>query len=147
MKLIFGEDQRVLDWVAERIRYYTKGPADQCATIGFEDDGRLVAGVVFSRLTYDRDGVPNDMDFAIAVDAGAQRFSRRIVKTIFRYAFGQSKCRRVTTYIASDNERSWRGVEGLGFKREGCLREAIQPGVDLFIYGLLRNECRFWREA
>ena len=48
--------------------------------------------------------------------------------------------------IASDNYKSIRFCEHLGFVREGCIREGVGPGKDLLKYGLLKSECRFLGE-
>ena len=45
-KFIYGEDQRVSEYVKQRIPYAQYG-FDKCVTIGVEQDSVLVAGIVF----------------------------------------------------------------------------------------------------
>lgn len=50
--------------------------------------------------------------------------------------------------VASDNNESRSLIERLGFKHEGSVRAFYEDGVDLLIYGMLRDEAiklRWWK--
>lgn len=147
MRLVFGRDAEVIDWVAQRVSYFSKEALGPCVAIGLERDGKLAAGIICSSMTLDPAGKPNDMEFTIAHDMGGGLVGPGVLRALFGYVFGQAGCRRITTYIAGDNERSRSTVERMGFKQEGRLRDGIGPGLDLFIYGLMRDECRYWRRV
>ena len=75
--------------------------------------------------------------------AGEGWLSRRTLRVLLGYPFGQLGCHRITAIVAKKNRRSRRLVEGLGFKLEGVAREGMRPGVDACIYSLLKRECRW----
>lgn len=45
--------------------------------------------------------------------------------------------------IAVDNSKSIDAARRLGFVCEGRLREASDNGKDMWIYSMLKNECRW----
>ena len=60
------------------------------------------------------------------------------------YAFDVLGLDRITAEVIADNTRSLRMLEGVGFVREGVMRESIQRDgqrVDELVLGLLRREC------
>ncbi|MCC7117588.1 MAG: GNAT family N-acetyltransferase [Anaerolineales bacterium] len=60
-----------------------------------------------------------------------------------RFAFTELNLRRVTLTVFEYNPRAIRSYEKAGFKREGCLRQALlKDGKrwDLFYMGILREE-------
>lgn len=145
MRLVLDRPDDVIEAVAARVRHFNKEAIGPCAAIGFERGGELIGGVLCSNLTKDRHGSPHDMEFTVAFDNPGGLCGPSILRALFGYVFGQVGCWRVTTYIASDNPKSFGLAERMGFLREGCLRDGIERGVDLLIYGLKRSDCRFWR--
>lgn len=144
MKPVFGQDRRVIEWVAARIRRFP--PAIRATTIGFErPGGELGCGIVYTDFCNDLDGKPNDIGLTIAFDKEGLT-GPGLLRAAFAYPFGQLGVRRITTYIASDNAPSLALAERLGFVLEGRMREQIGPGIDQIVYGMKRDECRFWRE-
>ena len=65
---------------------------------------------------------------------------------IIEYLFSNRAIRRIKEAAFSDNQKSCKTFEALGFKREGVLREhvVLNSGKinDLYIYGMLREEWR-----
>lgn len=106
------------------------------ANIGWERDGRIVSGLVYT----DFNG--NNVTAGIAT---VQPLTRQFLKAIFDYPFRQLGVKRMTACIESDNAASHRLVERLGFQKEAVLTDAGRRG-DLHIYRLFRHECR-WLEA
>lgn len=146
MKVVLGQDQRVIDWVAERVRRFPRRLIAATA-IGFErPNGELGCGVVYQNFCRDLDGKPNEVEQTLAFDNNAGLTGPGMLRVAFGYPFGQLGVRRLTTYVASDNEKSLNVVRRLGYVHEGTLRDAVHPGIDFLIYGMKRDECRFWRE-
>lgn len=133
-KTIYGQDDRVSRWVAERIDEEFIGKVN---TLGLEEDGKLIAGVVFNQYTG-----PGIMAH-VAADPTKRWMNRDFLYRAFAYPFIQLECRRVTGLVRVDNLPAQKFDEHLGFKREGVLRQACDDGSDLIVYGMLREECRW----
>jgi len=74
----------------------------------------------------------------------------RIADLMLDVAFDRLRLRRVTTFFRSDNLRSERLVNRLGFQPEGRMREAWFAGgrfLDCIVVGLLREEWHARRES
>jgi RimJ/RimL family protein N-acetyltransferase len=130
-RLVFGEDERVANWVRERLPNFL-GWNGHYVAIGYERK-RLCGGVVFTQYS------GANIVIACALEAA---LTRRFLRAIFYYPFLQLKCRRVTALIDDDNLRSCRLVESAGFEFEGRMKHATETG-DVLIYGLLRERCRW----
>lgn len=131
-RLLFGEDQRVADWVQTRLPDF-QGWNGAYVAIGYVRKGILAGGVVFSMYS------GANICIACALDAP---LTRRFMRAIFYYPFLQLKCRRVTALVNAQNLSSRELVEHAGFKEEGCMREAT-PDDDVIVYGMTRAECRW----
>lgn len=132
------DDERIIDWVMANSHYFNAGFAK---AIAVEDKGELIAGVVFHNFKN------NNITLSIASKPEKHWSSHEFLKHIFRYVFDVCKCNRATAQVSSDNTKSIRYVEHLGFVREGAMREAGLNGQDILIYGMLRKECRFINEV
>lgn len=74
----------------------------------------------------------------------------RIAVVLLDVAFDRLRLRRVTTFFRSDNARSTRLTQRVGFREEGRLREAWFAGgryFDCMVVGLLREEWQARRDA
>lgn len=138
-RLIIADGERVIPYVDKQIGGREHLPLDSFCLGMTDDDGELQGGVVFTNF----DGVGVTLH-----SAGKTRMwlNRMFLKAIFSYPFKQLKCRRLTTIVRADNPHAKLVAEKAGFKLEGCLREAEPDGCDLYIYGMLKDECR-WLEA
>lgn len=132
-KLIFDQPARVAQWVYSRLPH-TDDATAFCA-IGLESAGELVAGVVYNSYT------GFDIDMSAATEPHLLWRPQWLVP-IFRYPFVQLRCRRVSAGAASRNRASIAVLLHLGFKPEGCKREAL-PDDDLLLFGMKRDECRY----
>src|SRR5690348_14450474 len=103
--LIFGQDQRVADWVRSRLPDFI-GWNGYYVAIGYEREGDLTGGVVFTQFS------GCNIVIACALEAP---LTRRFLRGIFFYPFHQLKCRRVTALIDSKNLKSRSLVEHAGF--------------------------------
>lgn len=114
MRLVFGDDRAVSDWVANRIEEIeTFGP---CAAIGVADGNRPVAGVVYHEY------IEKYKTMQISVAATTPRWAQKgIIYALLSYPFDQVGVRKLWSVVRSGNERALKFNLGLGFKQEGIL--------------------------
>lgn len=132
--VIYGQNERVIDWVGKRVNELDFGSANG---IGLEEDGELIAGVVFNLYT------GPSISMHVAAVPGKRWMTKEYLWRCFAYPFLQLKCNRITGLVRADNYEAQRFDEHLGFKREGVMRRACDDGADMLVYGMLREECRF----
>jgi RimJ/RimL family protein N-acetyltransferase len=132
--LVYGQDKRVRDWVAERIG---ENLDDAEVAIGIEEDGELIAGVAYNMYT----GAAICMN--VAATPGKRWTTKEFMYAFFAYPFIQLKCRRVTGLVRMSNEAAKKFDEHVGFIQEGVIREAFEDGEDAILYGMLKSECRY----
>lgn len=133
-RTVYGEDDRVKAWVGARVGEEEFGPGH---AIGLEQDGELVAGVVFNLYT------GPSICMHVAAEPGRRWMNRDFLYRVFAYPFVQLGCHRVTGLVPADNIVARKFDEHLGFVFEGRLRKARSDGSDMYLYGMLKEECRF----
>lgn len=134
-KIITGEDERVAAFVADRIGM--RGAFGSCASIGLEEDGQLIAGVVYTDY--------NGSNVAMHVGAIGRRWmTREFLWFCFYYPFEQMKVKRITGVVDDSNHAAKAFDENLGFALEATLENAGRSG-NLLIYRMLKEDCRFLR--
>jgi RimJ/RimL family protein N-acetyltransferase len=133
--VIYGQDERVCDWVNSRLNENFVGAVG----IGLEENGELIAGVVFDNYT--KAGI----NMHVAAVPGRRWMTREYLFRCFAYPFIQLNCLRITGLVREDNLDAQRFNEHLGFKREGLLREAYLDKQNVIVYGMLQRECRWLR--
>lgn len=136
-QVVFGQDQRVLDWVGALIDEPDFGPGSH--GIGLEEDGELIAGVVFNMYT------GPSICMHVAAVPGSRWMNREFLCVAFAYPFVQLDCNRVTGLVRVDNEQALKFDQHLGFQIEGRLRRAASDGTDMYVLGMLKDECRHLR--
>ena len=99
-------------------------------------DGELLAGVLYE----DYNGA--NLLTHIAATTSGHWMTREYLWFIFYYPFVQLNCKRITSIVASSNQKSARFVEHLGFKLEATLKDA-HPGGDLLVYVMHKIDCRW----
>ena len=98
---------------------------------------RLAGGILYSDLR------PNS-DVWMSIFTQNKRWCcRRVLRGIFEIAFNVWNCRRINALIDCDNIKSLKLALGVGFKIEGIMREYRQYGKNVFVLGMLKNECKF----
>jgi RimJ/RimL family protein N-acetyltransferase len=135
--MVYGQDARVRSWVAERVDEDRFQDTD--VAIGIEEDGELIAGVVYNMYT------GPSISMHVAAVPGKRWLTREFLFRFFAYPFIQLRCRRVTGLVREDNLAAQQFDEHIGFVREGLLRNACDDGQNMILYGMLREECR-WLE-
>lgn len=136
-RVILNERDRCAEWARQRIPHVPSW-GEWCEAIGLEEDGELLAVVVFNLYS------SADIAMHIAAVPGRRWMTREFLRVAFRYPFVQLGCRRVSGYVPASNADAQRFDEHLGFQREGLMRHAL-PDDDIIVYGMLREEARrFW---
>lgn len=133
-RILVGEDKLVVPWVAQRVNENSFG---ECSSIGLEEDGELIAGVVYNMYT------GSSVCMHVAAAPTKRWLDKSYLYVCFITPFKYMKCNRVTGLVRSDNSVCIRFVEKLGFKREGEMRQACDDGTNLIVYGMLKNECKY----
>lgn len=132
MTLVF-DAERIGPWVAEKADCdYDLGDT----AIGWERNGELVAGVMYS----DYNKVNIQLHGRIDAYAPMKWFW-----TMFDYPFQQLDVKRLSAIVYSTNLKSQKLVEHLGFQREATLRNYF-PDADAIVYVMLKDDCRFLGE-
>lgn len=104
-----------------------------------DQNGTILGVVIFSRFTTG--------NCEITVASSTPRFiSKRFAYAVALYPFVQLSCRRVTAFVAVDNEKSLRLAQQLGFRIEGTVKEWF-PNSDAYILGLLRKDCKWIKDS
>ena len=134
-KIIYGQDDRVMDWVKPRIDVTEFGHGS--IAIGHEQDGELISGTVYNMYS------GPSICMHVAAEPGKLWLTRDFLFRSFAYPFLQLKCHRVTGLVRVDNLAAQKLDEHLGFVKEGVLRRGAADGTDMIIYGMLREECRW----
>jgi RimJ/RimL family protein N-acetyltransferase len=135
--MVYGQDARVRNWVAERVDEDRFQETD--VAIGVEENGELIVGVVYNMYT------GPSISMHVAAVEGKRWLTRDSLYRFFAYPFIQLGCNRVTGLVREDNLQAQKFDEHLGFVREGLIRGACEDGQNMILYGMLRKECR-WLE-
>jgi RimJ/RimL family protein N-acetyltransferase len=133
--VLFGADERVAAWVAERIPGMTISPGARALGVLRGDD--LVAGVVFERWN----GV--HVEASIAADTSVPWASRSVLFNWFHYPFVTLDCEAITVLVPSTNPVSLNLALKLGFEPEALVRFAAPDGSTLIVLKQFRNACRW----
>jgi RimJ/RimL family protein N-acetyltransferase len=140
MRVVYGEDQAVGNWVKSRIPYMTG--FGQSVAVGVATEAKLVAGIVWHNYSPTNPG--GNIEVSVAADS-ALWLRPRILRELLNYPFKQLGCHRITAIVARKNKRSRKFTEHFGFRLEGVVRKGLGAD-DAMIYGMLRPECRWMKE-
>ena len=138
--VLYGQDKQVTEWASSRLDSVLGGrrPYMQVA-LGVVRGSELAAAFLFFNY---RAGV--DIEVTVVSD-NADWCRPSTIRRLFDYPFRQLDLPRITSVVARDNKRCRKLCEGIGWKLEGVARKAYDGKKDAFIYGMLREEARFWK--
>ncbi len=112
-ELLFGFDEQIAAWVAERIPHVRGGSFGLCAAIGVVSGDRLLAGVVFHEFKAEYENMQ------ISMAAESPMWARRdIVAGLLHYAFQQNPIFSLYTLTPPENEAALKVNEHIGLKRK-----------------------------
>lgn len=133
-ELVYGFDEYVASWVAERVPQVHRGFGN-CKAIGVSHNGVLIAGFVYLHWSPEA----GTIEMGLAADS-PKWATRRAIHWLLRYPFVDCDCQRITLVTSANNDRANRLAEGLGFKREAVLERAFGPSENAVIMRLFREE-------
>jgi len=133
--IITGQDERVGKWVCERTGgTFTQG---DCIAIGLEQDGKLIAGVLYDHY--------NGKSIAMHVAGEGKRWlNREYLWFCFNYVFEQAGVSKVLGMVSSANEQALKFDRHLGFVHEATIKDACKDG-DLLILTMTKDQCQWLR--
>ena len=131
-RIVIG--QSVVEWVAARTREF--GSYGAAVGFGIEDNGKLIAGVVFN----DYNGA--NINMHVASDRSRRWMTRELLWMVFDYAFNQTKVKRITGLVGEGNSEARRFDEHIGFRLETTLKDA-HPTGDMLVYVMRLEDCRW----
>lgn len=129
--------QKFYDWLKPRADVDLE--LSSSSYMGFEENGKILGVVFFS--DYDN----HNIFIHLAID-NPKICQKKNIRLMFDYVFNQAKCKRVTATCDDSRDRIKKLVEGVGFKKEGLIRNMINRNdkdIDVVVYGMLNNECRW----
>lgn len=137
--LVYGHDEYVANWVAERLRLrpYEKG---LFRAIGVTDNHQLIAGIVYNNFILDSKGRPLLIEMTIA-SVDKHWCTRHNLKELFAYPFIHLGVKRVQATCSRKAKRVRKFLQRLGFRLEGIMREGCPTGGDAAHFSMLHNEC------
>ena len=134
-ELIFGCDEEVAAWVADRVEQVDVSDFLPCAAIGVATGGRLLAGVVF----HDYQSKFDTMQLSMAADSPLWA-RREIIHQLLSYPFRQLGVHKVWTAIPLEGEAALKVNKHIGFKREAVLGHHLGPGKHCVMMRMLEPD-------
>lgn len=136
-RIVADLDGSIAKWVCDGLKEDTDWIGSN-VTMGVVLGGELIAGIIFNDVRHGR-------DVWLTIYSTDKRWcNRRVLRAIFDLVFKIMDCKRASLFVSKDNEPSIKLVEGLGFVREGLLRQYRDDGNDCYVYGMLKSDC-IWR--
>lgn len=108
--------------------------------IGLADTKTGEFQIVFGFDTFS----PTNCFMHIAAEHGLGVMRRNyayILRWVFDYPFNQCGLRRISSLVSENNKASWLLTSKRGGSFEGVLRKAGENGEDMYLFGMLREEC------
>lgn len=106
------------------------------------DTDDFIAAVLVSNLR-SHNGVVIDCEISCATE-NSMAWRPEVCRAIFQYVFGQLGCARCTSITKKNNVKCREFLDALNFKLEGSIRKGYDGLKDALVYGLLREECRYF---
>ena len=113
---------------------------DNHLTFGFARCGKMLGGLIFHNYR------PKTEVWWTVYTTDKRWCNRRMLKTMFSIAFNGLKCRRISLLVSKSNAASYNFVKKLGFQQEGMFRAYRENGEDCYIFGMLKEECKWIKE-
>lgn len=132
---VTGSDREVGEFVAKGVGM----PVDEFGkftAIGWSGDNGLYAGVVYHNYR------KTDIELVVYSER-VNWLTRKVLQYIFTYPYIQLGCVRTTAVTGRKNHRTRKLLLGVGYRLEGVCRKGMDGKQDAFIYGMLRDECKW----
>lgn len=102
-----------------------------------ERDGEVIAAALYVEFN------GTNVFVHLAGKPGRRWLTRDFLYWGFHYPFEQLKCKRITSWVEADNADSRRFCEHIGWKHEATLKGIGRNGVDVLIYAMFREDCKY----
>jgi hypothetical protein len=132
-RLVYGEDERVGLWIAERTGGEWR-PGAKC--IGYERDGKLISGCMV-------DSYNGASCFMHVAAEGRHWLSRDFLWHCFHYVFRQLACNVAIGIVTGNNKEALRFDKHLGFVELTRIPQASLDG-DLVILTITKEQAAKW---
>ena len=123
-------------WLTERSGYQ---PAPDFRAVEATDGDRILAMIGYDHFS------PNGVQMHVAIESPTA--IRSLPWAAFHYPFIQLGLGVVFGLVAADNARCMSLARRLGFRETHRIRDGYAPGVDVVIFEMRREECRWLKEA
>src|SRR5262245_26892588 len=111
MRFVFGKDQQVADAVVRMVPGHEQG-FGKCKAIGvIDDDGALIAGVVFHNWK----PAEGTIELSAAALPGKRWLTRVTIRQMYEYVFTTCGCQTVFSCVSERNERVLRQFAAGGY--------------------------------
>jgi RimJ/RimL family protein N-acetyltransferase len=134
-EIVFDQKKRVKNFLArkdvipESLEIYE--------AIGIEQDGIIVAGVVY-------DNFDGDRCFMHCASDAHYWLTKDFLWYVFDYPFNQLGMEVIVVFVSSNNEKALKMNKHLGFKEECRIKHGFKDG-DMVILSMYKNECKYLR--
>ena len=129
-------DVTIANWIADKIPYTDRIDQARCIAFRHKQTKKIVYGGAFNEHR------GRDIQYHAAC-TDPKVLTKGRIELLFWYGFMVFNTARISCVVAKSNKRSQKVVEGLGWKREGLIREFYAADDDAILYGMLRNECKW----
>lgn len=145
--ILTDADAHVATWIEDKLGGdVVSVPFRAVGIVG--DNGKLIGGAYFYNHRepniVDGKKYGGDIYAAVALEEGAF-MTPDVVSKILAFPFGQLDLPRVSVDIDENNTHAIEQAERLGFQPEGIKEGAGPTGGDIIMFGLKRDNCKFWR--
>ena len=123
----------MIAWAIERIPNITRLEPGLCFPLEVRRDGKRVAVAIYHEWR------GNVIELSMAADT-PRWATRSAVASILSWPFTTLGVRRITTITPEQNNRALRLNQGLGFTREGRMRDVFDDGAAAIIMGFTRAD-------
>ena len=134
-RIVFDEKERVAEFVR---RHGIWDAVSNYEAIGLEEDGKLIAGVVYD------DYEENARCSSHCVGIGKRWLTKEFLWVMFDYPFNQLNVNVMINTVSSANKDSIKFTEHLGFQEVARIESGASDG-DLIIYAFYKRNCKWIR--
>lgn len=131
---IVSDRDRAYEFVT---RFYPYNRTEWQKGICLLRDGEVVCGVIYDEFN------GTNVFMHVAAEVGGKWLTRDFLRCAFHYPFVQLGVKRITGWVEAHNFKARRFDEHLGFKEEARLKGAGTNGVDVILYVMRREDCRY----
>lgn len=100
-------------------------------------DAEVIAGALYVEYN------GSNVFVHLAGTPGTRWLNRDFIYWGFHYPFVQLGCRRITCCVDVTNTQSRIFCEHIGWKPEAVLKQAGMGGVDVIVYVMFREDCKY----